>query len=569
MGDIKLIWDGVRADFGLLEEVRNTFALQLANGSHVDLGDVADLGTSDFRIKLRAKPAALNTVQPLVAKYSGDIYLGLPGLVTAYASTPHSAALGTITQDLDVRVRLAMNDWTPSTLQVVISKDNGEEHRAWTFFVYANGRLGLGWEDEEVVVHELSSTAATGFADGADGWIRVTLDGNNGAGDAAVRFYTSTDGSSWSQLGATVLTGATTTIRNATDARLQVSGGEHPDLVPLAGKVYYAEVRATEGGAVIAKLDAAAATPGAGSLVSSTGETWTLAGTAVFVQPPGWQLYWDTTGDLRLTLSDAAGGYVSGVLAPAANWAVDVEREIEVTVLRAGNATCKRDGVAVGTLNIAAAAASLDNSLSLLLGSNGNGDFYDGLLDTVAIYKGTFDAAGLEGLWLFDEGLGDVAQDSSSHGRTGTLVDEPAWVRTGPPNTAYDLETEDGLETAILLSLFSDRRAAESDVLPDMGDDRRGWWGDALPVVAGDELGSKLWLLQRAKQTPDVLGREEQYAREALAWLTQDQVASSVEVTASTPSAGVLQWDIAVQRPRRRPVQYRFSAAWAAQAGEV
>jgi phage gp46-like protein len=37
-----------------------------------------------------------------------------------------------------------------------------------------------------------------------------------------------------------------------------------------------------------------------------------------------------------------------------------------------------------------------------------------------------------------------------------------------------DLSTDDGLETAVLLSLITDRRAEADDVLPDGGTDRRG-----------------------------------------------------------------------------------------------
>ena len=41
---------------------------------------------------------------------------------------------------------------------------------------------------------------------------------------------------------------------------------------------------------------------------------------------------------------------------------------------------------------------------------------------------------------------------------------------------ASDLTTDAGLRTALLLSLFTDRRAEDGDVLPDNASDRRGWW---------------------------------------------------------------------------------------------
>ena len=68
-----------------------------------------------------------------------------------------------------------------------------------------------------------------------------------------------------------------------------------------------------------------------------------------------------------------------------------------------------------------------------------------------------------------------------------------------------DLLADDGLETAVLLSLFSDRRAREEEIPPGQTW-RRGWWGDLL-ADDQDQIGSKLWLLEREKQSPTVLVR--------------------------------------------------------------
>ncbi|WP_241085111.1 phage GP46 family protein [Candidatus Vondammii sp. HM_W22] len=42
-----------------------------------------------------------------------------------------------------------------------------------------------------------------------------------------------------------------------------------------------------------------------------------------------------------------------------------------------------------------------------------------------------------------------------------------------------DLAANDGLHSAVLVSLFTDRRAANDDLLPSSALDRRGWWADA------------------------------------------------------------------------------------------
>ena len=96
-----------------------------------------------------------------------------------------------------------------------------------------------------------------------------------------------------------------------------------------------------------------------------------------------------------------------------------------------------------------------------------------------------------------------------------------------------DLKTDDGLFTACLISLFTDRRARPDDELPDNTGDRRGWWGDQFNEVEGDLIGSRLWLLERSKALPVVLLKAKEYAEEALAWLTEDKVAAGIFIETS------------------------------------
>lgn len=128
---------------------------------------------------------------------------------------------------------------------------------------------------------------------------------------------------------------------------------------------------------------------------------------------------------------------------------------------------------------------------------------------------------------------------------------------------ALGLTEDDGLETAVVLSLFTDRRAQQDDPLPD-GADRRGWWADGTGADARDRIGSRLWLLWREKQLPAVLVRARQYAEEALAWLVTDGVARRVEVQASNPRRSLLRLDVGIYRPDAPPVRYRFDTFWSA-----
>jgi phage gp46-like protein len=124
-----------------------------------------------------------------------------------------------------------------------------------------------------------------------------------------------------------------------------------------------------------------------------------------------------------------------------------------------------------------------------------------------------------------------------------------------------DLATDEGLETAICLSLFTDRRVG-ADELEQGEPHQRGWWADVLPVVPGDHFGSRLWLLARSKRVADVLPRAEEYAREALAWLVEDDVAHRVVVLATAFAPDVLLLDIELHRPRSEASRFRYSYQW-------
>lgn len=101
------------------------------------------------------------------------------------------------------------------------------------------------------------------------------------------------------------------------------------------------------------------------------------------------------------------------------------------------------------------------------------------------------------------------------------------------------LKETTSLETAVFISLFTDHRAGVDDVLPEdagvqslLPPDRRGWCGDALPEVPGDKIGSRLWLLKRAKQTEETRRRAIFYAEEALQWMIDDGLALEISVAA-------------------------------------
>lgn len=141
----------------------------------------------------------------------------------------------------------------------------------------------------------------------------------------------------------------------------------------------------------------------------------------------------------------------------------------------------------------------------------------------------------------------------------------------GPGFGFFDLSLVDGsladdagLESAVIVSLFTDRRADIDDILPAGGSDRRGVWSDIFNPVDGDLQGSKLWLLSREKQLSSVAVQARQYAEESLQWLIDDGIASAINVTAEIVAQGVLGVGVEIVKPSGDVINFKFSNLWEA-----
>jgi len=142
------------------------------------------------------------------------------------------------------------------------------------------------------------------------------------------------------------------------------------------------------------------------------------------------------------------------------------------------------------------------------------------------------------------------------------LVFDPLTVKADIALSGSDALVDNGLQTAVMLSLFTHARANKDDVLPDAGDDRRGFWADAYADKQDDRFGSRLWLLSREKQTPSVLNRAREYAQEALQWLVDDGVAKAVDVNATWLRTGVLSLETIITKPTGENLAYQFEQLW-------
>jgi len=194
-----------------------------------------------------AEPWNTGSYDDGICKYDGETTTVAVPLSRQKAEFTGSQALSysgiNASADLDVRVQLSLTDWTPATEQSFIAKyQNTGNQRSWAFDVTTAGDLHVYLSADGSTNVQATSTAATGFTDGTTHWVRFTLDANNGAGGYTVKFYTSSDGYSWTQLGTSVTGGSPISIFPST-ALYQLGSRSGTSLTSsISGTVYTAEV---------------------------------------------------------------------------------------------------------------------------------------------------------------------------------------------------------------------------------------------------------------------------------------------------------------------------------------
>jgi hypothetical protein len=145
-----------------------------------------------------------------------------------------------ITGDIDIRCKVALDDWTPSASNTLVAKLGASGQRSYELYVATTGKLGFIWSTTGTGVTTKESTVATGITDGTTKWVRATFDVDNGASGNDLIFYTSDDGITWTQLGATVTTAGATSIFDST-AVIEV-GSENLTSQMSRGKFFRAQV---------------------------------------------------------------------------------------------------------------------------------------------------------------------------------------------------------------------------------------------------------------------------------------------------------------------------------------
>lgn len=317
----QLNYDFNRADDGkLTEKIRLE-----GNGYGLEWGNLLTAGKRTDTAATNGTGVQLNN--------PNENYVSLPGSAGNYISTPDAASLD-ITGDIDIRVRIAADDWTPAADSYVISKYTVTgNQRSYALAITTAGALVLQWSnDGSASISKTSTANLSALANGATKWIRATLDVDNGATGNDVRFYTSDDGSTWTQLGSTVTTAGTTSIFAST-AVLEIGSRNAGTSDFFAGKFFEGYVMSGIAGTTVAHPLASVT---GGGVTDATPLTWTLNGTAAVTtyNPYGAQAYLQvfalTGTDVTVKIQDSADNSsftdVSGLAFTQVTTAPTVER---------------------------------------------------------------------------------------------------------------------------------------------------------------------------------------------------------------------------------------------------
>lgn len=125
------------------------------------------------------------------------------------------------------------------------------------------------------------------------------------------------------------------------------------------------------------------------------------------------------------------------------------------------------------------------------------------------------------------------------------------WTASG------DIATGQTLDTAILMSIFEEVRASETEI--QVPSQRRGWIGNE--TTPGFEQGSKAWLFSQERLTGTVLNDMGPIIRNGLQWLIDANIAVNIEVETPTLRNGKVSVAINLYRDGS-PVDRRLYELW-------
>lgn len=264
-------------------------------------------------------PHLTKNVPNRVSVYAGDRFLltsNLDNTSPEHAAVAAGDSALSITGDIDIRVNVSLLKWSASNLTLARKYNATGNQRSWMFYMTTAGYLVLKWSTDGTSTNEKTATSTAVAPWWTYTWFRVTLDVNNGASGYDAKFYVSTDGTTWTQVGGTVTGTSTTSIFDST-ASLYVGGRANVSTHESAAAHWHKfQLYSGIAGAAVANPDFTAQSEGATSFTDAAGTGWTVQttyasitnrrirhyGTVASIAPRR-----DTTGKLRLADVQSAG----------------------------------------------------------------------------------------------------------------------------------------------------------------------------------------------------------------------------------------------------------------------
>lgn len=143
--------------------------------------------------------------------------------------------------DPDVRVLVQPAEWPFSAPKTFFAHHGVSGARQLWFWANEAGYLALTWSEDGTLNRTAVSSVPASIGTVSPTWVRATLDLDSGGSQCAVKFYTSTDGAAWAQVGSTVYASGPTHLSSIeTDWTLGVYAQTG---YPFSGRIYEVDLR--------------------------------------------------------------------------------------------------------------------------------------------------------------------------------------------------------------------------------------------------------------------------------------------------------------------------------------
>lgn len=197
------------------------------------LGDISGSGAvNDLQL---GSTAGADTNDPLFLPWTGDNYVYFPGSVANYLSTPDSASFAPFDDFTFIFVR--EGDWRPAAIETPMSQDDAGVERSWNVELRVDGTLRISLSTDGAAFTTDRFTSAAIPDDDAKRWVKIVRT----TASSKIEVFLSTDGTSYSQLGADILDDDTSTLFNST-ADVTIGMKNDGTTRPMSGRLYRVRV---------------------------------------------------------------------------------------------------------------------------------------------------------------------------------------------------------------------------------------------------------------------------------------------------------------------------------------